>query len=695
MTVPLPDLGPSLAHMLGWWLTLVVLTTLGWRLLRAATSGWHDHGWVIARPLAVLAGAFAVFVAAHVLPIFRADMLWVATAVVAVVVVWRTRRGGNASHAFSWRALLAAEARFVLPFLFYLLMRGFNHDIIGLEKFMDLGFVNAAMRVHELPVPDLWFAGEPINYYYFGHFVTAFLCKLSATPTAYGFNLMLATIFASIFQLAYAFVAEMGRTFTPSLRSAMGYLAGTWLCVGGNIHGFLYGFIRPWLVDFGFRVKPQHAFLMSDSTRFVGWNPPTDDKLIHEFPAYAFYVGDLHAHLLNLPWVLLFCCVMLNWLRARHAGGRHARAWLATAAWLTGIFAMSNSWDALMYAALLGCLLIFLAGQAWRTGRVALRSAILDGVLAALVAMITFAPFALNFHPHSEGFLRTHSHTPLFQWLILYGLQVALALAGCTVALWHRNAPIARPERLLLVGMTVSAIVFALFPEVYYLKDIYGSAHYRGNTAFKFGFQAFTLSTLAACIGVGLLLSVRGRRLPRLLVALLLEVVLVPPLFYTWFALQGGLGVWRDREWTLNGHRYLALTYPDDLALTQWLLHQPETALPGRLIEASDLSYTYGARISANTGIPAVLGWPVHEQLWRGSDPAVWKRRDDINAFYEARKRDDAEVILARYRPRWIIVGGHERKRYKVLDAALLASLGTVVFRSGQSFIVEVPPGTP
>jgi uncharacterized membrane protein len=101
-------------------------------------------------------------------------------------------------------------------------------------------------------------------------------------------------------------------------------------------------------------------------------------------------------------------------------------------------------------------------------------------------------------------------------------------------------------------------------------------------------------------------------------------------------------------------------------------------------------SYSFGARISSNTGIPAVLGWPVHQQLWRGSDPAVWRRRDDVNRLYGAKSVADARAVLDLYRPRWLVVGRYERERYPGLDAGLLASLGRVAFRAGETFIIDL-----
>ncbi|MGE5172133.1 MAG: DUF2298 domain-containing protein [Rudaea sp.] len=686
----------SLLHALAWWLTLACITGAGWLVLRPATAAWHDRGWVLAKQLGIVACAFAVFVAAHLMPAFQGDVLRVAFVVFAAVVLpWR-RRALRIDRS-TLRALAAGEARFAAAFAFYVAMRGFSHDVIGLEKFMDYGFAASAMRTATLPVPDPWFAGLPINYYYFGHFVTAFLCKLSGTPLAYGYNLMLATLFASVFALAYALVAEIGRAAAPAARTVMAYVAGLWLTLGGNVHGFWYGFIRPWLVDLAVLAPPRQAFLLSDPTRFVGWNPPTDDRLIHEFPAYAFYVGDLHAHLLNLPSVLLLCGVLLAWLRVAQAAPPRdsaplpGRGLLVVAGALVGVFAMANSWDALMYGVLVGTLLALRGFGAFVRGARAVRHAVADGVVAAIACAAAALPFLVHFDAHGEGFLPTHSHTPAWQWLILYGLQTLLALAGCALA-WRARSGVARPERTLLFLLAAFGIAFALVPEFVYLKDIYGGAFYRGNTAFKFGFQAFTLLTLAACVGVALVVSNAGARVPRAATALLFEIALVPPLYYAWFVLQGAFGVWHEREWTLDGQRYLARNYPEDLAVSRWLAgHSPPGAT---LIEAVGDSYSYAARISTNSGVPAVLGWPVHEQLWRGSDPLVWKRRDDVNALYAAKSAHDAQRIIDRYGARWLVVGRYEHERYRAaLDANLVRSLGTVAFRAGETFVVDLAGG--
>ena len=68
--------------------------------------------------------------------------------------------------------------------------------------------------------------------------------------------------------------------------------------------------------------------------------------------------------------------------------------------------------------------------------------------------------------------------------------------------------------------------------------------------------------------------------------------------------------------------------YPEDKEIIDYInkniIGQPI------ILEAQGDSYTDFARISANTGLPTVLGWTVHEWLWRGSYDVPSARFDDI-----------------------------------------------------------------
>ncbi len=54
---------------------------------------------------------------------------------------------------------------------------------------MDMAIVNAVNRAESFPPPDPWQSGTEVNYYYFGHYLVAFLVRLTGVDPAVGFNL--------------------------------------------------------------------------------------------------------------------------------------------------------------------------------------------------------------------------------------------------------------------------------------------------------------------------------------------------------------------------------------------------------------------------------------------------------------------------------------------------------------------------
>jgi uncharacterized membrane protein len=108
-----------------------------------------------------------------------------------------------------WPRFLITEGIFLIALLSWSYIHGFGPDIHGLEKYMDFGFINSILRAEYFPPKDMWFTPLYINYYYFGHLMTAVLTKLSGLPLNYTFNIMLATIFAFCFTQTFSIGANL------------------------------------------------------------------------------------------------------------------------------------------------------------------------------------------------------------------------------------------------------------------------------------------------------------------------------------------------------------------------------------------------------------------------------------------------------------------------------------------------------
>lgn len=159
------------------------------------------------------------------------------------------------------------------------------------------------MHSTTLPSEDMWYAGKAFNYYYGGQYFAVFLTKLTGTKVEITYNLMRTMIAAFAFVLPFSLVRQMlkdklGKRGRAWITDFGGILAGLSVSMSGNLHYIIYGKIFTLL---GIR----EDYWFPSTTRFIGFDPPvTGDETIHEFPSYSFVLGDLHAHVINVFFVL-------------------------------------------------------------------------------------------------------------------------------------------------------------------------------------------------------------------------------------------------------------------------------------------------------------------------------------------------------------------------------------------------------
>jgi YYY domain-containing protein len=307
------------------------------------------------------------------------------------------------------------------------------------------------------------------------------------------------------------------------------------------------------------------------------------------------------------------------------------------------------------------------------------------------------------------------------------GLLTLLALIGAALALMipavggapreeaagtgsnsaKKTLGLANPLAPFLLLLVLLAIVLVLAPEFVFLHDQFGN---RMNTIFKFYYQAWLMLSLVAALGVAVLLQVlqgTWKWIYRIGLTLLLLPALVYPVLalpnktddFKFPANEQALAQARDsgdptpllialRVWTLDGGGLFYNQYPDDAAAVRWLRAAPD----GVLVEATkpDASYTDYAHISAYSGLPTVLGWPMHEGQWRGTYTPQGTRQDDVARLYQTRSWEDARAILDQYNIRYVYVGTLERSTYRVYEAKFQQNLRQV-YQQGDVVIYEVP----
>ena len=708
-------LGRDLGPLLRWELHLLVLGLVALPLTRRLIPFRLDGGYPFAKALGMVLSTYVLwFAGSFGLGTFRLLPAWGAVALVGLCSV-AVSRARPLARPLPWKAILAEELVFFAALTAWTFVRGFQPAIEGLEKFMDFGFVNAVLRGEGMPPPDMWLAGESVNYYYFGHATAAFLVALSGVPGPQGYNLMIATLFAltlgGSFSLATHLALAMPRKkgsvprpggekvfLSPALRRALlaGWIAALLVTVGGNLHTFVFAYAHPALKAAGLAEGEVKSYWYPDATRYIGYNPPTNDKTIHEFPFYSFVVADLHGHVSSIPTVLTGGALTLG---AFLRGVTPLR--LGSMGLLLGIMYMTNAWDFPIYLALwAGALMVrgwkrqgFWKGIATGTGA---------GIVAGAVALGAAGPFIASFHNFSQGVLPVMARTPLAQLLVLWGDKLfysycfliflvaglARSLSGkpwiAGLSSWWRRVP--RGD-LFAAGLCLGGILLITAPELIYVKDIYGADYHRANTMFKLGYQAFILFGLASgYIVVRIVSSLRGGR--RAFFAALFALVVALPLCFPDRAVMGYYNLQNDYK-TLDGLAFLQERgHPGDYGAVRWLSENLQGPVP--VLEADGDSYTLYGRISMATGLPTVLGWYVHEWLWHNDSQLSANRRGEVATLYNLPGSPEAAALREKYGLRYVVVGALERQRFPQMDEAGLRSLGSVVFSQDQTAIVRI-----
>jgi len=661
-----------------------------------------DKGWILSKTLGLILLSYALFLLGrfHLLPFMQESIFLVLVAWVGIVF-WRWR--GN--FPFWKKELLSAkkiilgeEILFLAALLFWSYVRSFQPSIEGLEKFMDFGFVNSILRSNFFPPKDMWFAGESINYYYFGHLQTAVLTRLSGLDSAITYNLMMATIFALTLASGFSFSSNL-ISFSSQVKKkrggfgirvliGAGLISALLLALGGNLHSIVYAW-----------KKGTGSYWYPDATRFIGYNPNNpNDKTIHEFPIYSFVVADLHGHMNAIPIVLLFlsCLLALGLvLRGKKKLKLFSSDWLLSFGWpsfLLGLMYMTNSWDLPIYGILFG---LFLLG-AWVLGKklkpklkfIAFQQLFVWGGLVLLGAIIIALPFAINFNPMTEGIGLVRARSLWWQLLVLWGFFWFLMVCFWGSIIKQKMGVV----EWLVLAMTAWSLILIIIPEIIYVKDIYIPEYHRANTMFKLVYQSFVMYALVSGYIVVKVKNFLERKKRYLLCAIFLLLFLAgfaAHLVYPYFAIKGYYGLLKPGRYKgLYGMNFLKERYPGDYRAVNWFKNN----VVGRpvILEAAGDSYTLYNRISAMTGLPTVQGWLVHEWLWRGGYDRPGARAAEVDSVYQGDDLVKAKAILKKYQVKYVIVGELEKEKYPNLGEERFANWGEVVFSSAATKIYKL-----
>ena len=497
---------------MAWLLLVSLMGVLGFPLSFLLFGRLPDRGYAFSKPLALLLAAYALWVLG-----LTGSVLNVPQTVAGILIAgigifgWLYYRRWPELEAFlkaHWRYILIVEGLFLATFLSWLFIvseaPGINHT----EKPMDFAFLNGILQSATFPPGDPWLSGHSISYYYFGHFIMALPMKLAGITSNVGYNLALATLPALVVVGALGLTYNLVRLSGGGFRSGImaGLLASLLIAVMGNLEGVLeFIQVRGW-GDAGFW---QWAGIKDlNGTSGAGLFPDTNwwwwratrvvdtleggaslDYTITEFPFFSFLLGDLHSHVLALPFVMLTLALALNLYHSDvpigvRRLGSHPWQSLAMSLCL-GALAFINSWDFPVYAAILAAVTLAralgdqFASQPSDTvqsaallsigeGLAALRRAFASSVVFLLpilaVAVLLFLPFYIDLTSQVSGILPYlgPSTRPLHFALVM-GLPALLGLTFLSLQARRIPPPSAFEAPVIALVVAVAAAPLILW----------------------------------------------------------------------------------------------------------------------------------------------------------------------------------------------------------------------------------------
>ena len=175
-----------------------------------------------------------------------------------------------------------------------------------------------------------------VNYYYFGYWMMGIIAKISQTPPQIAYNLSLALIPSLASAAVFGLLSNISQNL-PNRKlnlSIIGLTSFTLINISSNLEPVLElfnslkllpGKFVSWVDISGLTVKNPDSlasFIPNDhwwwwrASRVINSKDHNGitDYTIQEFPSFSFLLGDLHPHVMALPFVLIFVSFCWNLL---------------------------------------------------------------------------------------------------------------------------------------------------------------------------------------------------------------------------------------------------------------------------------------------------------------------------------------------------------------------------------------------
>ena len=472
-----------------WYLCLTVVGVLAMPLTFRLLPFLKDRGYAFSRIIGLLIWGYSfwIFASFGLIPNNTAGAL-TALFVLIVLSSFCLKNDGlsvlKENLSINKKSIITSEILFFSAFLLLAILRAAVPEISGTEKPMELAFINAILKSPQFPPHDPWLSGYAISYYYFGYVMVSLLIRLTGVTSGVGFNLAVASWFALtaiasygvLFNLIQKFIEDkkLGTLVKSTRTHLWALLAPFLILIASNYESFLeilhargifwqqaadgswISKFWTWLNILELNEPPAQPFswIPNRPGGIVWWRASrvihdfnlagVGQEVIDEFPFFSYLLGDLHPHVLSMPFVILAVACSLNlWLASYETDLHQLKIvnWLKRydfwfMALLFGGLAFLNTWDFPIFVALASA--TFVIGKAyhvgwnfWKIGEF-----LIGGLILGISGVILYLPFYVGFSSQAGGILPSLSfYTRWVHFWIMFGVLL-IPICGYLIYLW-------------------------------------------------------------------------------------------------------------------------------------------------------------------------------------------------------------------------------------------------------------------
>lgn len=682
-----------------WILAVIMLSILTRPILTVHNLKFWDNGFGLSFGMGLAClymGSWLISVTTHI-P-FGTGLIYV---VFAIIVIAEITHYSYVNHKNEKMFVISQEtieayirgcALFMIIFAFAFWVIGFNPAVdCGTENYMDFGFMKAIYRQQMVAPYDIWFSGQKLNYYYMGQAAAVLLCRLAFTTPEYGYNFMLATFWASVFvmvsEIAQAVTKKICISSGDSSKRAdragfvSGAIGGMMAAFAANGHWLVFGIIKPLLQKLTGHGSEVVSYWFPMPTVYISTELGDIDNGKNEFPSYSAILGDLHAHVINVIFVLPLVVLMLDYAFSDDENKSYRNLILASI--LLGLYKGSNYWDFAIYFVITGAVVVFCDFYKKGFCRNAFLGIGVKALVVTAISSIIIIPFSHEFDKMASSIMIADNHSPFIKLLVLWGVPFVISIAALVSMYWGRikNFVFPASSKAGITAVVLCTMGLVITPEVVYMLDIYGMENARFNTMFKLTYQAFVLFGIIIGIVAGLCLEKSHVWFAIIVIVAVLSSAYTPHAISDW---MGNTLRADEREGIssiepLYGNGEFMYEMP-----ARDIIEQDNRRIIN-IVEAAGDSYTHNSTLSILTGACAPIGWFVHEWMWRNDSYIVSERSEAVRQFYENGSRDYCINFIDDYNINYIFVGPVEYSKYYI-DASGFEDLGEVMWESQTTY---------